>query len=379
MISTSSSVVSRVFTQPNTTSTAVTSSIYTHYNRNMDATAYSPLDIFRLTATAIVFIATIVGNIAAIYFISRNKEWRSLKNYYYGYYLINLNIADLLVAIFCIPFTVVYYESKKWRFGYLFCKVMPTTQVISVSASICTLAVITWERYRALIYPMCPRSTVFGLRVRLLLIWLWAIVVGAPSLYAYELDETRTMYQCMENWPNHAQRQSYTIFIFLFNYAIPLAFMFVSYVIIYRKLKRGETPYSRSRVLQNQFVKLMIMLIASFAVCYLPGHVCFFLLDFGSGTNNKTFTTVITFAHLLTWINSCLNPFFYCAIGGFIRRRKEQTRRASKHSTASLMGESFRRTSNPEEQNRHEMFVLPNVLNNNNNQRNLKPCAESSI
>eukprot|EP00794_Sanderia_malayensis_P015725 gene15725-17310_t len=325
---------------------------------------FSPLDIFRLILTAITFVVTIAGNTAAIFYIYKNREWRSIKNYYYGYYLINLNVADLLVAVFCIPFTVIYYESKIWLFGSLFCRVMPTMQVISVSASIGTLTVITWERYRAIVYPMFPRSTMLGLRVKLGLIWAWAVAVGAPSFYANNLDVKRKLYQCMENWPKHSYRQGYTVFIFLVNYAIPLAFIFISYIVICVKLKRGKTPYGQnvSRMLQNKFIKLLIMLITSFAVCYLPTHVCFFMLDFGgsssAATETHTFRTVITFAHLLTWINSCLNPFFYCAVGGFLKQQREQLRMSSKHSSTSLSGDSFRRSSNRGDENENELLFI---------------------
>ena len=327
---------------------------------NMAATSYSALDIFRLTVTAVVFLVTLAGNFAAIVYIHRHKELRSIKNYYYGFYLINLNVADLLVAVFCIPFTVVYYESKTWRFGGLFCKVMPTMQVIAVSASICTLAVITFERYRALIHPMVPRSTAYGLRVKLALIWAWAAVVGAPSLYAYKLDMTRSSYQCIEQWPTHGYRQGYTIFIFLMNYAIPLGYIFISYIVIVIRLKYGKTPYGEnaSKLLRNQFIKLMIMLIVSFAVCYLPGHICFFILDFGTGVNGQTFKTVILFAHLLTWVNSCLNPFFYCALNGFLKQQKKKLRKTSRLSLGSSSGDSFRKSFHREDQNENEMIFL---------------------
>lgn len=284
---------------------------------------HSALDIFRLTLSSAIFIVTIFANVAAIIYIYKHKQLRSIKNYYYGYYLINLNIADLLVAIFCIPFTLIYYQSLRWTFGSLFCKVMPTIQVMSVSASIYTLAVITWERYRAIVYPMTPRSTIYGLRIKLLLIWVWALVVAAPSFYAYKYSSARDEYQCREDWPRHYQRQGYTVFIFIANYAVPLTFIVVSYSIIVIRLKFGFTPYSEqtSRVLQNQFIRLMALLITSFALCYLPGYVCFFIMDFGVVTNPNVFRKVLNFSHVLIWMNSCLNPFFYCTLNGYFKRR----------------------------------------------------------
>ena len=282
----------------------------------------STLEIFRLTLSSVIFLATLLANVAAIVYIYKHKQLRSIKNYYYGYYLINLNIADLLVALFCIPITLIYYNSKTWTFGSFICKLIPSIQVVSVSASICTLAMITWERYKAIVYPMTPRSAMLGLRIKILLIWAWALVVAAPSFYAYEYNSSWDKFQCREAWPSHYQRQTYTIFIFAANYAIPLGFILFSYAIIVIRLKLGFTPYSErtTKLLQNQFIKLMVLLITSFAICYLPIHICFFIMDFGAIANRPIFSIVLKFSHVLTWVNSCLNPFFYCILNGYLKK-----------------------------------------------------------
>ena len=318
------------------------------------SSSHSPVDIFRLSLSSAIFLSAIFGNIAAILYIFKHKQLRSIKNYYYGYYLINLNVADLLVAIFCIPFTVIYYESKKWKFGWLFCKAMPSIQVMVVSASICTLATITWERYRAIIHPMTPRSTMFGLRVKILTIWLWSTAVAAPSFYAYEYNEMLSLYQCQEIWPSHYQRQAYTAFIFLVNYALPLSFILTAYFIIVIRLKFGLTPYSEraSKLLQNRFIKLMTLLISCFAICNLPIYVCFFIMDFSVVENHFLLSNAINFSQVLIWLNSCLNPFFYCALRGLLHKARSESEipcRIISGSPPIRQRESFRRLIEREE------------------------------
>ena len=55
----------------------------------------------------------------------------------------NLAIADLAVALLCIPVTLIYYEIGKWQFGYAVCKILPFVQAISVMGSVGTLTVIS--------------------------------------------------------------------------------------------------------------------------------------------------------------------------------------------------------------------------------------------
>ena len=55
----------------------------------------------------------------------------------------NLAVADLMVALFCLPVTLVYTELKTWPFGYAMCKILPFVQTISVMGSIGTLTIIS--------------------------------------------------------------------------------------------------------------------------------------------------------------------------------------------------------------------------------------------
>ena len=293
---------------------------------------YGALHVFRLALTCCIFLLTFIGNSLAIYFIYKSRHLRSIRSYYYGYYLINLNVADLLVAIFCIPFTVVYYESDHWPFGSIFCKMMPTLHIMSVSASIITLCVITFQRHRAVVHPMQSRSTFTQLKIKIILIWMWAVIVSSPSAFAYDLDITRPSLQCREEWSTHNHRKAYTVVLFLLNYAFPLIFDFLNYLIIVLKLKARTGSYEpeTSRILQKRFFRLMVMLLTSFALCYLPGYICFFLLDFGQQTiQNDKFFTLINFSHIFTWINSCLNPYFYCALHGFLKRERQRSSEGS--------------------------------------------------
>jgi hypothetical protein len=55
----------------------------------------------------------------------------------------NLAIADLMVALFCLPVTLIYTELGTWPFGYAMCKIIPFVQVISIMGSVGTLTVIS--------------------------------------------------------------------------------------------------------------------------------------------------------------------------------------------------------------------------------------------
>ena len=55
----------------------------------------------------------------------------------------NLAVADLSVALLCIPFTLIFFELKTWPFGYAMCKIIPFVQSISIMGSVGTLTFIS--------------------------------------------------------------------------------------------------------------------------------------------------------------------------------------------------------------------------------------------
>ncbi len=47
-------------------------------------------------------------------------------------FLINLAVADLLSAIFCMPFTFISVMKERWNFGHLSCPLILFTQQVSL-------------------------------------------------------------------------------------------------------------------------------------------------------------------------------------------------------------------------------------------------------
>jgi hypothetical protein len=61
-------------------------------------------------------------------------------------YLINLAVSDLIITIFCIPFTYTIFVFGKWLFDPLFCPIVLSLQVCSVFVSVYSLIAIGINR-----------------------------------------------------------------------------------------------------------------------------------------------------------------------------------------------------------------------------------------
>ena len=278
--------------------------------------------VIRLTLYAVVFVLTVLGNTMVIMVIVKNRKLRSIETYYYGYYLLNLAIADLSVALLVIPFTVVYNESGDWPFSVFLCKLIPTLLVASLCASILTLLVLTCERYWSICYPFKPRLSRNKLFIILGLVWFFSFAAASPELVVYKLRESvsgqqiQEKYPCAEVWNSKQERQAYTMFLFIFSYLLPLLLILGAYLRIVNELQtsRAECFGSNEQDHIKKTVRVLIIVVASFALCYLPEKVLFIWIDYGNGGSYPYIDILLKYSYFFQWFNSCLNPIIYGAV-----------------------------------------------------------------
>lgn len=72
----------------------------------------------------IIFLLAVVGNVLVILTLVHNKRMRTVTNLF----LLNLAISDLLLGIFCMPFTLVGMLLRDFIFGEMMCKLLPYLQ-----------------------------------------------------------------------------------------------------------------------------------------------------------------------------------------------------------------------------------------------------------
>lgn len=296
--------------------------------------------IIRLLLYAIVLVLTVGGNILVCTVVVNNRKLRSMQRFYYGYFLMNLAFADLAVALLCIPFTVVYYETGVWPFSAFMCKLVPTLQVTSVSASIFTLTVMTYERYQAIVRPLKAQIPKRKVLTMLGMAWIFAFISASPELFAYQFHENANQkFQCRENFPDHKYRQLYTMFLFVCTYLIPLVVIFPTYIKMLSTLKNSHSFNNSDKKQRWKSLRVLIAVVIIFATSYLPQHILFLAMDFGSGLSFPYFEITLKYCYLLVWVSSCSNPIIYGALDEYFRDKYAKILRhcvAVKRSTQRL-------------------------------------------
>lgn len=65
----------------------------------------------------LIFLLSVVGNILVVVTLVQNKKMRTVTNVF----LLNLAVSDLLLAVFCMPFTIVPMLLRNFIFGAAMC------------------------------------------------------------------------------------------------------------------------------------------------------------------------------------------------------------------------------------------------------------------
>ncbi|XP_036139814.1 cholecystokinin receptor isoform X2 [Monomorium pharaonis] len=185
-----------------------------------------------------IFFLSIVGNSLVLITLARNKRMRTVTNVY----LLNLAVSDLLLGVFCMPFTLLGQILKNFVFGLTMCKLIPYFQAVSVSVGVWTLVAISLERYFAICRPLKSRrwQTQFHAYKMIAVVWTLSLTWNVPILVVSQLKSlSGGRRKCREEWPNVGAERAYNLFLDGTLLLIPLLLMSLAYSLIAIKLWRG--------------------------------------------------------------------------------------------------------------------------------------------
>lgn len=295
----------------------------------------------------VTMVLGLVGNVGLICIITRRKEKVNVT----GIFICNLSFSDILVCVFCLPFTVVYTLMDHWVFGSLLCRLVPFIQCTSVTVSVLSLVFIALERHQLIINPSGWKPTVGQAHVALVLIWILACFTSSPFLvfqlltnepyindpqpyqesssnaensstlsavFPHSADSPH-MEACLEHWPSQQHRLAYTTWLLLFQYCGPLLLVLLCYVRVFARLRQRKDMLDRARIADGQRMHhsrriniMLLALITAFAVCWLPLTIFNAVSDWDQEALPVcNHNLLFSLCHLLAMSSTCINPVIY--------------------------------------------------------------------
>lgn len=80
----------------------------------------SEMDSLRILLYSLIFLLSVFGNLLIIVVLMLNKRMRTVTNSF----LLSLAVSDLMMAIFCMPFTLIPNMLEDFIFGATMCKIV---------------------------------------------------------------------------------------------------------------------------------------------------------------------------------------------------------------------------------------------------------------
>ncbi|XP_036373164.1 neuropeptide Y receptor type 1 [Megalops cyprinoides] len=293
--------------------------------------SHVPMFFVMAVAYSAVTLLGVIGNLALIIIIVRQKEMHNVTNIL----IANLSVSDLLVSVMCLPFTLVYTFMDHWVFGEAMCKLNSMVQCFSVSVSIFSLVLIAVERHQLIVNPRGWRPSNLHAYVGIAVIWalaictalpfmLFSLVTDAPlKLLPHFHEQYSGKVVCMENWPSRTFKLTYTTCMLFIQYIGPLCFIFICYLKIYARLKRRNNMMDKireSKYRSSETKRINVMLfsiVVAFAVCWLPLNIFNAVIDWNhEAVMNCNHNPLFSLCHLTAMASVCVNPIFY----GFLNR-----------------------------------------------------------
>ncbi|XP_013177839.1 PREDICTED: substance-K receptor-like isoform X1 [Papilio xuthus] len=303
----------------------------------------------------------VVGNFLVMWVVATSRRMQSVTNCY----IANLALADIVIGLFAIPFQFQAALLQRWLLPHFMCAFCPFVQALSVNVSVFTLTAIAVDRHRAIITPLSAHTSKRIAKVIIVFIWVLALSLAAPMAMSWEVimeqeidPVTGLMYKkpfCTASEFGSHSLAIYRLLLYVFQYVIPLCVITFAYAHMAMKLWGARAPGNAQETRdanqmknKKRVIKMLVLVVALFALCWLPLQSYMLLQSFFPSINEYRYINVIFFCFdWLAMSNSCYNPFIYAIYNEKFKKEFKQRftlrkKRNRFHNDSYEDGQSYR-------------------------------------
>ncbi|XP_044846847.1 chemokine-like receptor 1 [Mauremys mutica] len=254
-----------------------------------------------LVFIGMAFLAVVLLN-CYIFFVAGCRMRRTASTVWF----LNRAVGDFIFLIF-LPLRFIFFPYLNWV-----TMLNNTITTFHMFSSAFLLTAFSVDRCILVARPEWAQNHLTPCLAFMIVLVIWALSVGFSLRYG-DLWESFPSYRDMHmnfgmdmNVPLDEGRGKAAIVIqFLVGFLIPLTLILIPtfYIVLAAKLRRNRLIQS------TKPLKILLGLIPTFFLCWLPYHVIFFLLI--STTYPPPLETVNAFISVLTYFSTLLNPIFY--------------------------------------------------------------------
>ncbi|XP_068173546.1 C5a anaphylatoxin chemotactic receptor 1 [Antennarius striatus] len=270
-----------------------------------------PAQIVALFFYSVVFLLGVPGN-ALVVWVTGFCMTRSVTSLWF----LNLALADLLCCLSLPLLMVPLAHDDHWHFGSLACTLIKSVFHLVMFCSVLQLVLISVDRWILVSRPVwCqnnrrPKQGAWGC----VAVWFLALLGSIPQfIFTKEIEAGKKKRECLTVY-TELSSWLVTSYRFLVGFLIPFLVIMACHLVVYR---RAESGLSRGRERSKRTLKVIVAVVLSFFLCWLPLHILDFIVLVVP--RRSVHSPHVYVAHVLAvclaYFNSCLNPLLYVCLG----------------------------------------------------------------
>lgn len=296
----------------------------------------------KVIVLAVMSVLSLVGNVATIYSIRKNRRRQRGCSAIYTL-ILHLSVADLLVTVFCLAGEAIWSYYVEWLWGNAACKIFKFLQLFSLYLSTFVLVLIGVDRFVAVRYPMKGLNTSQNCTRFVLLSWLLALVLATPQIAIFHVAQgpfVEEFTQCVTHgfYTEPWQEQLYASFSLFFMFLLPLAILITTYVSTVITISRSQRNFkmepmktfrssdlNRRRLInraKTKSLRISVVIVAAFLIWWTPYHTMMIILLFINPDEHLS-QELQSGIFFFGMSNSLVNPLIYGAFHLWPQRQRQ--------------------------------------------------------
>ncbi|XP_011870150.1 PREDICTED: gonadotropin-releasing hormone receptor [Vollenhovia emeryi] len=315
----------------------------------------------KVIVLAVMSVLSLVGNLATIYSIKKNRRRQRGCSAIYTL-ILHLSVADLLVTVFCLAGEAIWSYNVAWLWGNAACKIFKFLQMFSLYLSTFVLVLIGVDRFVAVRYPMKGLNTSQNCTRFVLLTWMLSLVLATPQIAVFHVSQgpfIEVFTQCVTHgfYTEPWQEQLYASFSLFFMFLLPLAILITTYVSTVITISRSQRHFkigptktyknsdlNRRRLMnraKTKSLRISVVIVAAFLIWWTPYYTMMIILLFINPDDHLS-EELQTGIFFFGMSNSLVNPLIYGAFHLWPQRQRQGSYH-SYRSDASMTQRSIMR------------------------------------
>ncbi|XP_052005530.1 P2Y purinoceptor 4-like [Xyrauchen texanus] len=276
----------------------------------------------------VCFLGLILNSVALWMFITKMRPWNTST-----VYMFHLALSDTLYVL-SLPMLIYYYANRShWPFGVLLCKVVRFLFYANLYCSILFLTCISVHRYLGICHPFRTLTLVKPHHSHLVCVFVWISVIAClvPKLIFVTTSQRDNDTLCHDTSSpkDFNDYVTYDSVVMVLLFILPFLVIMICYCLMARALcqpRMGLSQGQQSTSSRKKSIKLIIVVLVVFAICFVPFHFTrslyynYRILDANCQSLN-----IVNFAYKITRplasMNSCLDPILYFLAGDHYRSK----------------------------------------------------------